>query len=343
MEHNPQPYDTTLKSLFEGHASEIISHLVPEARFVEELNDEVLKPPLRADRVYLVEVDTIYNVLQIEMETKGDPDIAYRLLEYYGILLKKHRKSLISVVLYPFRTTLPEPMLKVVVSEEEVLTFRFRVIALWKLQAQHYLDKHVIGLYPLLPTMQGATYDLLLQALDEMRVHYAENSRLLTERLLWFGIFLKRTDMLTEKDKRKMEETIDQFDSLLAESSFVQKKMAEARAIAEARAAEAEAQARAAEAEAQARAAEAEAKIKIAEAEVKATKEAEAKLTEREVRGLREILVDVVEGRFPPLMELAQQKVTEVKEPAVLRMLVKGMATAPDEATARWVLTKLAA
>ncbi len=79
-----QAYDSSLKELFEGHAAEIIPYLFPGATFIGELNDEVLKPPLRADRVYMVDAGKIIAVAHVEMETKADAEMGYRLLEYFG-------------------------------------------------------------------------------------------------------------------------------------------------------------------------------------------------------------------------------------------------------------------
>jgi hypothetical protein len=78
----------------------------------------------------------------------------------------------------------------------------------------------------------------------------------------------------------------------------------------------------------------------LAEAEAKG--EAKGK-TEGAVEVLQHMLVDVVQGRFPPLTQLAQRKASEVTELQKLQILVKGVSTAPDENIARWVLTTLAA
>jgi len=59
--------------------------------------------------------------------------------------------------------------------------------------------------------------------------------------------------------------------------------------------------------------------------------------------GLQKALVTVVEGRFPPLVELAQQRVTRVTKPDALSLVIKGLVAAPDEATARLLLDLLAA
>lgn len=280
-----QAYDSSLKKLFEGHAAEIIPHLFPGATFVGELNDEVLKPPLRADRIYVVDVSKTFAVAHVEMETKADAEMGYRLLEYYGILLKKHKKPLKSIVIYPFRTTLPESPLRITIDDEEVLTFHFRVVALWTLQAHYFMERHVIGFYPLLPTMQGATYQRLVDALNELKLVYNEDRRKLAEHVLWFGTFLKRTDMVSVEDKDRLEAYMDDLSSLLEENTFVQRFAAKAR-------------------------------------------------TEE----LRLVLEDIVKERFPTLTELVQQQEAQIIDPQVLRLLVRLMMRASDEAMAREIL-----
>lgn len=222
-----QPFDSSLKSFLEGLATQVIPELLAGAEVEEELNDEVLKPPLRADRVYKIRYKGEKCILQVELETKADSKIAHRLLEYYGILYRKYHKPIISVVIYPFRTTIPESPLRIVVDSEELLTFHFYVIALWKLDAQFYVSRRVVSMYALLPTMQGATYTLLKQALDEMKEEHGEKRRRLAEQILLFDTFLQRTDTVSSEDKRKIEEYMDMFDSLLEESRFVRKKRAE--------------------------------------------------------------------------------------------------------------------
>ena len=226
----PQVYDSSLKTLLEGLADQVLPELVSGVEVEAELNDEVLKPPLRADRVYTVLWRGVPCILHVELETKANANIACRLLEYNAILYKKHKEPVVSVVIYPFRVKLPKVPLRIFVGSEEIHTFRYRVIALWKLRARSYLNRGVVGMYALLPTMRGATHELLKQALDEMKAFYGENLRRLAEQILLFDTFLQRSDTLSIVDKYKVQEYLDMFDSLLDESRFVKKKAAEAEA-----------------------------------------------------------------------------------------------------------------
>src|SRR3989442_463773 len=62
-----------------------------------------------------------------------------------------------------------------------------------------------------------------------------------------------------------------------------------------------------------------------------------------EVKGLQKAVVTIVEGRFPPLTELAQQKVVQINKPDLLNILLKQVAVARDEDMARILLDSFAA
>ncbi len=56
---------------------------------------------------------------------------------------------------------------------------------------------------------------------------------------------------------------------------------------------------------------------------------------------LQKAVIEVVQGRFPALGELAQQTVRQESRPDALHLLIKQISAAPDEAFARWLLSTL--
>ncbi len=64
---------------------------------------------------------------------------------------------------------------------------------------------------------------------------------------------------------------------------------------------------------------------------------------EGKLEGLQEAVLDVVEARFPPLVEFARQRVTKASKPDVVSLVLKGVAMAPNEDAARLLLELLAA
>jgi len=82
-----------------------------------------------------------------------------------------------------------------------------------------------------------------------------------------------------------------------------------------------------------------EAEARVAAEKAKAA-EAEAK---GEVKGLQIAVIEIVRRRFPALLDIAQQRVERVNKPDALSQFVGQISTVPDEATASWLISTLAA
>ena len=160
------------------------------------------------------------------------------------------------------------------------------------------LEQHLVFLYALLPTMEDANYEVLAQALEEMKEYYEGQPKELATHLLWFDTLLWRTDTVSPEDQRRIKTKMEELEDFLEQSPYVQKKKEQAR---------------------------------------------EEGLEEGLTEGLQKAFVAIVQGRFPPLVELAQAKVSYVTKPDQLDLLLREIATIPDETTARWLLSTIAA
>jgi hypothetical protein len=119
--------------------------------------------------------------------------------------------------MYPFETGLPEPPLREMSGDEALLTFHYRVLPLWKMEAEFFVRNHVVCMYSLLPAMNGANAFLLLQAIDEMRQHY--HGPKLGDHLARFQKMLQRSSTMSELDKQIVEEALNTYDSLMDDSA----------------------------------------------------------------------------------------------------------------------------
>jgi predicted transposase YdaD len=304
MTQYQQPYDSSIKSLLEGSAAEMLPHLLPGAEFVEERNIEVLKPPLRTDRVYLIRYRGQLHILHIELETGADSDMDIRLLVYHVLLFAKYRLPVISIIMYPFRTSIVESPLREMSGQDVLLMFNFLTLQLWTLDARWYVEEQAVSMYALLPTMRDADASLLLRAINEMVEQLSGTT--LARQLLWMGTFLRRTEMVSPQDKLRVEERLKMFDSLLEQDPYIQ-----------------------------------ELKDRVA-AEAEAKGKAKGK-AEGEVKGLQVAVIEIVRRRFPALLDITQQRVERVRKPDALGQFVGQISTAPDEATAAWLISTLAA
>jgi hypothetical protein len=124
------------------------------------------------------------------------------------------------MVIYPFETSIPESPFQEEGGEEILLTFRFRVLPLWKLVAQQFVQDHVVSMYTLLPAMKGADAPMLKQAIEEMRQRYKEPQ--LGQHLVRFRTILRRSTMLSPQDKQAIEKELHMYDSLLEQDPFAE-------------------------------------------------------------------------------------------------------------------------
>jgi len=106
----------------------------------------------------------------------------------------------------------------------EVLTFNFRVLPLWLLDARQYVAEHDVSMYTLLPMMDHIDANMLLQAIDELIEYCKGNDSKLARRLLWLNVFLRRAETLPLVEKTRVEERLEMFDELLEQDEFVQRQ-----------------------------------------------------------------------------------------------------------------------
>ena len=71
--------------------------------------------------------------------------------------------------------------------------------------------------------------------------------------------------------------------------------------------------------------------------------EIQERVAKAELRGQQKAVIDIIEMRFPALIEEAQEKVAHLNKADQLSQLMKQMVLAPDEAMARWALKTFAA
>jgi len=231
-----QPYDNLLKSLLEGQEKQMLPYFVPGVEYVETLNVEVVRTPLRVDRVYLVRHKGRKKIAHLEFESGPNNDMAARLLDYHTYLYRKYKKlPVISMIVYPFPTRMAESPLREVDEDGEILTFYFKIFPLWQLQAKLYVNEHAVVMYALLPTMEGANAPLLHKAIDEMVEYYKGNDTKLAQELRWMGIVLRRVKTMPREDKHEIEERLNMWDDLMEKDPKMRKirKESETKGLAE--------------------------------------------------------------------------------------------------------------
>src|SRR5215831_15063467 len=127
-------FDAALKLLFQEDRPTILRRLSRGVAIREFLNLEL--PAVRQRRVDVVCALADGSLLHIEFQSTRDPDMAYRMLEYYVLLRRKYRRPLRQVVLFvgSFRLSMSTGL------EEENLRFRYEVLDIREIRVQELLN-----------------------------------------------------------------------------------------------------------------------------------------------------------------------------------------------------------
>jgi predicted transposase YdaD len=294
-----QPYDSSMKGLVEQQAPQMLTYMVEGAIYQETLDIEIIRPTMRADRVYRILYQGQPHILHLEFQTSKDDDLPIRLLVDCSVLYQQYRLPIISVVVYPFKTTIAKSPLRVMSGKKEIIKLNFRILLLYKEDATKYVESHAISMYPLLPAMKQVDASLIRRACEEMKTFYQGQDAVFRDQIVWTKVFLDGNKTLTLEERQKIEEVLVMYglDRLWEENPRVQQTFA------------------------------------AGEAKGKAEGKAEGQL-----EGLRSSVERVVNIRFPSLTELAHRKVASIMQPEALNILLEQFVAAPNEEAARRLL-----
>jgi predicted transposase YdaD len=115
-------------------------------------------------------------------------------------------------------------------ADKRSIVFDYDVIRLWEVESEWIIKRRIIPLYILLPGTKSPQAVLLKQALHEMGQVYDRPQ--LAYRFVWFYHILRRTDTMSEEDKRIIAKELRmQFDyrELVQDDPVIQELFAEER------------------------------------------------------------------------------------------------------------------
>lgn len=278
--------------------------ILEDAVYVEELTIEVIPMPKRMDGAHWITHRGKKKPLNIEFQSGPEPRLIRRMGVYHAILCYDYDCEAVSLLVYVFRCDLEESPF-----EEDGLRFPLYILGMWTLDGRSYVEKHVMCMYTMLPTMGNVDAALLLQSIDEMVQYYKRNQAKLARCLLWFTTFLDRTDTVTREDKLEVEKRLSNFEHLLEESQWAQRH----RAIWEKQATE---------------------KALVKGEQIGIDKGEQIGIDKGILKGLQEAVMQVISTRFPTLVSRAQPQVQQIKRVEDLKQLLTQLLVANDEAAA---------
>lgn len=101
------------------------------------------------------------------------------------------------------------------------MIFYFHTLCLWKLEAEYFVQKHIISMYAFLPVMNGTNEQMLLDALNELAENYVGDDVQLANQLKWLGVLLRRSETMSIDDKVAVQERLNMWDNLLEQDPYL--------------------------------------------------------------------------------------------------------------------------
>jgi hypothetical protein len=235
QQNQSQVYDTSMKELVDKQVKDILPVLLPGATYESTLNVEIVRPMMRTDKVYIVYYCGRKHILHIEFESSGNPRMGARMLAYNAILHLEYNLPVISILIYLFKTKMVVTPLRIEGADGIITTFRFRIVPLFLLRAERYVREHITCMYPLLPTMKGATHKLVEVAMKELKEVYKGGDDTLGDFFAYMVILLERVKTIAPLEKQKMKEALNMYNNLWDQSPIIQRMKAASEAVGEAK------------------------------------------------------------------------------------------------------------
>lgn len=166
-----KPWDDTLKKLIRANPPAFVQWLLPHANYVRELPYVLEHEELEVDALLEVVINHKHMLLHIEFQTYNEKSMRERLLRYNVLARMKYDLPVLSCVIYLLNDGEIETTLLIwdVPSGHEVLIFRFVNVELSKLTVGELLQLHLVGLLPLLPlTKDGENRNMVKRMFQEI-------------------------------------------------------------------------------------------------------------------------------------------------------------------------------
>ncbi len=298
-------WDKALKKLVGKVPQDVVSWLLPGAIFEQEVSPHLQNRQFNADMLYQVRLDDVSCLFHVEFQSKSDPDMAQRILEYNVQAKQKYDLPVHSFVMYLKKGKDSEqafgssPYVIQSSPGRVILRFYYTVIKMWEIPTEALLTVGPKGLLPLVPlTADGWRREAMEEAIALLMPEGEKPDVELLSILKTIGglIYMRESDHEWLKWRCRM------IDDLLTESwvcqEWIQQGLEKGR------------------------------QEGVAEGIAKGRQEGVAE-------GRRQDIVTFVQKRFPALSTLAERQVALLQTPEQLQQLLLQVVMAQDEQEAR--------
>jgi len=153
-QRGPRPFDVTTRLLIDGDPVSWLTWAgLPIEGPVSPIDSDVSTVLAEVDKVLRVDAPSPW-LAHLELQSGRDRDLPYRLLQYYALLLRRHRLPIVSTVIL-LRPEADGPEMSGLLEQvgptgDVTVVFRYQVIRVWERSADDLL-RGGLGTLPLVP------------------------------------------------------------------------------------------------------------------------------------------------------------------------------------------------
>jgi len=304
------PYDNGTRRLMGICAQDLVEWLLPGAFCTGKLSEKFESFDIEADAMQETLFYDKLALVHVEFQSGPDTGMAQRLLEYLVMAYRRYKCPVISYVVYLKKCALPKPPLVLTLPNgEECLRLNYKVIALPQTLYEELLAKGIKGLLPLVPLAHnGARRDVIEELiLRLLPAHDTVEKELLALLQLFASLaFGKENKESQEWLKRRFRVLNDIFRETPAYQWILEEGREEGFLKGK------------------------EEGHLVGKKEGRLEGRLEGQMEERQtlLLSMREVLVKMVQGRFPPLSALATAQADRVEDVEQIQDLLVKISTA---------------
>jgi predicted transposase YdaD len=193
------PWDNMTKRMIEAHPEDFVNWLASGATFVTALDIELKSQHIFADALLRIAKGGKPGLLHFEVQTYHDPEIEVRLLEYNILASRQYDHLPVSSYVICLREeadVAEPPFIRHFLDEEgeEVHRFSYRVIRVWLIPTEVLLQSGRMGLLPLVTLTQGGKQPEAVNMMINRLAEAEEWDLLAISRLLGGFVFKKEAE-----------------------------------------------------------------------------------------------------------------------------------------------------
>ncbi len=286
-----KPYDNGSKRLLNICAQNLLNWIANGALFSGRFSEEFQSLKIDADSMIEATWHDKQSVVLVEFQSNPDSDMAQRLAEYSIIAYRRYQCPIVAYVIYlkKGKGKLPQPpLIRLHPNDvEELHRFQYKDICLWKIPYKELMD---MGLYPLAPLAKGGAKR---EVVEEIISHLTHTDGILRKELLELTSLFASLAFKNAEDLHWLDRRFAMLDDILSEAPMH--------------------------------------KFYMQRALEKVQEQMSDQIREQVVQDIhkeggllfaRQLLLAIFQERFPQLSEIAEEKVSQVKDPGLLEKLI---------------------